>query len=266
MKISDDIRPKQNKKTEIEEPEKEEEIPKEDGELVSIKHGEDHDFVEEDLEEQKLIEEQKKLEHDDLKDYFYTDHNGKDYTERKKKRGGSSLGKWLIVLLILALVLIIVWQNLDSIKSYFGIKSSDNSSADSTEPYSNFSVTDSSSITDTPGTAAESGAASDTPVASETNAAAATAKSSYSVSVLNGNGIKGSAAGVTSLIIAAGYTVSHTGNALKFSYTSTLIYYKTGKSSVATDIKSVLSDRTCELLEDNTIAGKYDIVVVVGKN
>lgn len=265
MKISDDIRPKQNKKTEIEEPEKEDEAPKEDGELVSIKHGEDHDFVETDIEEQKLAEEQKKSEHDDLKDYFYTDHNGKDYTEKKKKPKGGSLGKWLVFLLILALVLIIVWQNLDSIKSYFGIKSSDSSSTDSTEPYSDFSVTDSGTAADTSGTAAESSAATDTSSA-ETDAAAAPAKSSYSVSVLNGNGIKGSAAAVTSSLTAAGYTVSHTGNALKFSYTDTLIYYKTGKSSAATDVKSVLSDRTCELLEDNTITGKYDIVIVVGKN
>ena len=265
MGISDDIRPKQNKKPKIEEPEEEIVEEKEEGtELISIKHGGDHDFVDEDIEEQKYLEEQKKNDNDEFRDYFYTDHNGNDYTKEKagNKKSGSSLGKWLIVLLILALILIIVWQNIESIKSYFGIQSSQSSSSNDTEPYSNFSVTDTTATVEKE----TESVATETPASAETAVATTPAKSSYLVSVLNGNGIKGSGAGVSSSLTAAGYTVSNTGNALKFTYINTIIYYKTGKLSVATDIKTVLADRTIELSEDNTISGKYDIVVVVGKN
>lgn len=262
MGISDDIRPK---KAKTKEPKTEKKVGKElapgDGEAVLIKHNEGHDFVESDIEEQlekqKADEEarknrQEKTAHDDLSDYFYRT------PERREKK--SSAGKWIIAFLIIALVGIIIWQNLDTIKSYFGIEASEQDSSDPPDLYSNFSVTD------TPADTSADASATLQQAAPAEAAAEAPAKSTYTISVLNGNGVKGTAASVAATITAAGYQVSNTGNALKFSYTSTIIYYKTGKVAAASDIKNILASRICELSEDNSVTGNYDIVVVVGKN
>ncbi|MFA7244363.1 MAG: LytR C-terminal domain-containing protein [Patescibacteria group bacterium] len=271
MGIADDIRPKKNKKKIAEESEEVKEPEIGDGELVSISHGKGHDFVASDIEEQLEREKNERNEydedseydedneHENMSDYFYRNSRIK---EPKTKRKGS-FGKWLILILVLALVGIIIWQNLDSIKSYFGIANSkENTNTDNSNLYSDFSVNSSSQPTSQP-TVQEN----TTPNASSDSTAAAETpdKSIYTISVLNGNGIKGSAAGVTSALANAGYTVTNTGNALKFSYINSIVYYKTGKADVANAIKTVLSDRTIELSEDNTITGNYDIVIVVGK-
>jgi hypothetical protein len=92
-------------------------------------------------------------------------------------------------------------------------------------------------------------------------------KSTITISVLNGSGVKNSAQTVANTLTSAGYNVAGTANARSFNYTKTFIYYKTGKLEQANLVQGSLSDRQTEVQLSNSVVGaKYDIVVVVGKN
>lgn len=90
-------------------------------------------------------------------------------------------------------------------------------------------------------------------------------KSQITIEVLNGNGISGSASSVRDTLVAAGFNVDRVANAYSFSYQTSQIYYKTGKNAEADLVKSTLSSRQCDLLNDDSVVGNYDIVVVVGQ-
>ena len=103
-----------------------------------------------------------------------------------------------------------------------------------------------------------------TPIAN-TNQAVAPDKSTIKINLLNGNGIKNSATSVKSTLVAAGFKISNVANAKNFAYPKTEIYYNTGKVDDANLVKAALSSRTTELVESADIAGKYDVVIVIGK-
>lgn len=86
------------------------------------------------------------------------------------------------------------------------------------------------------------------------------------IQVLNGSGTKGEAGKVASLLKAAGYSISSTGNADTFDYQKTVIQIKKSKASFATQLKKDLSasytvDPTVQTLAESTDA---DAIVIVG--
>lgn len=94
-------------------------------------------------------------------------------------------------------------------------------------------------------------------------AAAAIDPSTLKVRVLNGSGVSGAAATASDVLSAASIPVSSTGNAKKFSYSSTMIYYPTGKKEAAELVAKALADYSPQL-EENAVADGYDALVVVG--
>ncbi|OQB05950.1 MAG: hypothetical protein BWY19_00617 [bacterium ADurb.Bin212] len=90
-------------------------------------------------------------------------------------------------------------------------------------------------------------------------------KSAVQVKVLNGNGISGSAATVQKILVDNGFIIDGVSNASNFNYESTTIYYNTGKSPEAELIKGILSGYTVTMFENPQVAGKFDVIVVVGK-
>lgn len=181
-----------------------------------------------------------------------------DYHQPKKQ--GNPMTKW-VILLILVLTTLLVWQNWSKISKAIGWESNPESSNKSLPNYSsttkNTDYTSSSTSINTP---------TDTPT--QNTSATTTAdidKSKITIQILNGNGISGSANNVKTQLVNAGFTVDSVKNAYKFTYQSSIIYYKTGKNAEADLVKSALSDHQCELINDDSIAKNYDIVVVVGK-
>lgn len=92
------------------------------------------------------------------------------------------------------------------------------------------------------------------------------ASKTLTIQVLNGSGTKGEAGKVASLLKAAGYSISSTGNADTFDYQKTVIQIKKSKASFATQLKKDLSvsyivDPTVQTLAESTEA---DAIVIVG--
>jgi LCP family protein required for cell wall assembly len=88
------------------------------------------------------------------------------------------------------------------------------------------------------------------------------ASSSIHVDVLNGNGTSGVAAAVSSALTRAGYTVSGTGNASSFSYTTSQIEYAPSHQAVARQFATAISGPT-QLVSDPSLSGD-DLVFIVG--
>lgn len=205
-------------------------------------------------EPEENVEEPENEPEDELK----AKYDEEDYHQPKKH--GNPMTKW-VVLLILVLIALLVWQNWSKISKAIGwgdnTTSNDaslpnyNSSTKGTDYTSSSTGTDTSTSTSTPSTSPATTPSID--------------KSKITIQILNGNGVKGSAAAVKTQLVNAGFTVDSVKNALKFSYPSSIIYYKTGKSAEADLVKSTLADRQSELTNDDKIVGNYDIVIVVGK-
>jgi hypothetical protein len=90
-------------------------------------------------------------------------------------------------------------------------------------------------------------------------------KSTILIKVLNGNGISGSAATLQKVLVDNGFSIDSVTNASNFNYETTTIYYNTGKSPQAELIKNALSAYTVTMFENPQVAGKFDVIVVVGK-
>ena len=97
---------------------------------------------------------------------------------------------------------------------------------------------------------------------STSNAASTIAPSLIDVRVLNGDGTSGLAGTVSTDLKNAGYTVSGTGNAGSFSYTTSQIQYAPGHENVATQFESSISGAT-QLVSDSSLSGN-EIVFTVG--
>ena len=95
---------------------------------------------------------------------------------------------------------------------------------------------------------------------------AAIDKASIKVSVLNGNGIRGEASQIRDTLVADGYIVPSVANARKFTYQTTIIYYRPDFLPYANAIKALISTKTSELTESSDLTASYEIVVVLGKN
>lgn len=179
---------------------------------------------------------------------------------------------FIISVFVLALIAVLIWQNIDQIKTTLHINSNDSSSTNDQTPSSSgveivpgqdYTSTNDSAV---PATDSSTPDSSSTPSASNSNATPSpSALSGLKVSVLNGNGISGSAATVKDTLVAAGYTIDRVANASNFAYQSTTIYYATGKKPEADALAQVLSSRTVVLYLNNAVVGSRDIVVVVGK-
>jgi hypothetical protein len=85
-----------------------------------------------------------------------------------------------------------------------------------------------------------------------------------SVRIANGNGITGEGKRISDLLKTKGYTIDLVNNASK-NYTETIIYYKTGKESLAESLKEAISEEyTATIQKSDTIAGIYDAVIALG--
>lgn len=85
--------------------------------------------------------------------------------------------------------------------------------------------------------------------------------SSIHVDVLNGDGTSGLAATVSGDLVRAGYTVTGTGNASSFSYTTSRIQYAPGQQAVAEQLAASISGGT-ELSADAALTGRSVILTV----
>jgi len=171
------------------------------------------------------------------------------------------------------LVLILCWQNYASIKNIFIEEEPEASTQTTTQSSSTQTPSDSNPVAAETKTIVQSTVPTESTVPTSDAAATQTPpttttvidKSTISIKVLNGNGVAGRAAKVSSLLTTDGYKVLSTGNAKRFTYATTIVYFHEGKAAEANLVKETLNDYSVSLQQDNTIANKSDIVVVVGK-
>jgi len=164
-------------------------------------------------------------------------------------------------IVILVLIGVVIWQNLDTIKGYFNgsYKKQNDQNLNDIISSTNNSLNNYNSSEQNQTSQQNSGqqSAATTP---------AIDKSRIVISVLNGCGVKNAARNAADILTTAGFNVANTSNAKSFSYASSIIYYKSGKEAEANLVKEALADRVSETEKSDTIVGiKYDIVVVVGK-
>jgi hypothetical protein len=254
--ISDDIKPKKQKVENKPEPKTIEPI---DPDSVEVRVAKGRDRVSE-LYDSFLSDSHYYIgDHSDVSSPQPETPEHSDSSPPVKK--SSKLGI-VILFLALAIVGLLIWQSYPSLKSLYDDltgKTPENESADET-PYSNIPAQDYTSGSTNSSTMEDTG---------ETAAPASTEpainKASISIQVLNGNGISGSAADVEATLETAGFSVTSVTNAKKFTYTSSIIYYKTGKTDEANAVKDALPNLVTELENSDTLTTSYDIVIVVGK-
>lgn len=203
---------------------------------------------------------------DALRDSFFSNHAEKKSLKPSVKStvevvDGDIVGHqkrrytWIFIsVLALVLVGVIVYQNYSAITKLFGRDSTNTVATTSTTPTYEGTVDTQDQVVDS--------AATTTPAAT---APATTDKSTLKVEILNGNGITGTAAAVKTALTNAGYTISRVTNAKRFTYATSIIYYKTGQEAAATEMKTILSTRTVSIELNDLVAGAYDLVLVVGK-
>jgi hypothetical protein len=194
-------------------------------------------------------------------DFFdeYPESPKKNVLEKNRKKPFFSTSK-VIWFLIIALIAIVVYQNIGTIISIYEHKH--NPTAEKGEEKSN---TEDQYVSDTASNNDNSQSETTAQPSTSVEPAAVVDKSKISIEVLNGNGISGSADLVSEQLKTAGFTVSKVANARKFSYATTIIYYKTGKNAEADLVKTVLTDRESSTENSDALVGSYDIVIVAGK-
>lgn len=284
MGISDDIRPRKSMRAQethsFVHEKKPEPVPEE--EIEDLSETEEN---EEDTEEIKV----KNLDREEIKNSFFQNipikENKKEEAiskdmskvaksdeivsegEVKKFDHLLNLFLWIVCGLLLATL---IYINFDEIKSTFTKEDTKTSetpkvtiSKPTLEVYSGTVTTGATATTGTTGVAIATGAAVTTgitvpPIATTID------KKSIKMNVLNGNGITNSAVVVKNILVKAGFTVSSVANAKRFTYPTTIVYYKTGKEAEAELVKEALSTRsvTTELYDG---IGSLDLQVVVGK-
>lgn len=222
---------------------------------------------------------QKQIDERDDGQMFQASHDGdffantpigdSDKKVRKIKSGKGQINnnhRWvysvIIAIAICTLLSLVVWQNYATIKSYINgsYKNKNNQNLTDIINSTNDSNNNYNSGTQTPA------ASTDTTTTQTPTAAPTIDKSTITISVLNGSGVKNSASIVANTLKTAGFTIKSTGNARSFNYTKTYIYYKTDDVTKANLVKDSLPDRQTEVSKNTSVVGSaYDIVVVVGK-
>jgi hypothetical protein len=93
-----------------------------------------------------------------------------------------------------------------------------------------------------------------------------TTSKSLEIEVLNGSGTPGEAGKAASVLKAAGYTITSTGNADTFDYPQTVIQIKKSKQQLATQLKNDLSSSYTVDPKIQTLAetSDSDAIVIVG--
>lgn len=102
------------------------------------------------------------------------------------------------------------------------------------------------------------------PQAAQTPPAELTPPTSLSVKVLNGSGTAGVANSVAGVLKAAGYNVTGVGNARRFNYENSTIFYKSGRKYEAEAARNAISKPGATLEEENAVTDGVDLVIVVG--
>ncbi len=86
----------------------------------------------------------------------------------------------------------------------------------------------------------------------------------FSIQVLNGNGVRGSAGRWAMHLLSLGLPAHEIGNSPKNDYETTIIYYKPGAENMAIEVRRAFDRKV--FLQGQTNPGKYDIIVVVGRD
>ena len=181
------------------------------------------------------------------------------------KKQSSLLNIKFLWTLFVILLMILGWQNFDFIKKLFvketvSVETSQQATDTPTEQTSETSQAETQTTTPTtqaPTSPITTAPATPVPVAID--------KASITIKVLNGNGITGRAATVTSLLTTAGFKVSSTTNAKRFTYATTIVYFHDGKQAEADLVKAALPTYSVTTVMDNSVTSTTNLVVVVGK-
>lgn len=259
MGIAHDIRPKRNKHHDAEEvfvPKnlipKEKNEPKQDP-INPTPTKEDSAIPENDTLRGKLEDE-----------FFET----KPQTKTIPKSAQSEHKTWKIILWIILFITIIAYAAYESNRRLRRSTSSSasDSSTDKTTTYTGEIIPQDYTSSDTTTQTTESPAAQSTATATTPTESVPSATITPPViKLLNGNGIVGAAQKAKDILEKAGYSVNTIGNAKKFTYTQTYIYYKTGREETAKAIQTTLSDYDTILQLSDAIVGTNDLVIVIGK-
>ena len=182
-----------------------------------------------------------------------------------------TLDKRYLFLLLIPICIIVILQNLSSLKdSFANNKANNNVNTSSDTIYDGEIIPQDYTVNNSNGTNTNAATVApqtqSTPPASADTTPAGVDKSSIKIKLLNGNGVSGSAASVKNTLETAGYTISVTKNAANFNYANTVIYYKTGQEQAAELVKSTFTARTVTTELSDSITGSYTLVIVVGKN
>ena len=214
--------------------------------------------------EEKLLKEDPSAKNNDADSFFESPRKNSTPPPSRKSSGIAKtlalLGLWLLVIFVLGFL---VYKNYASIKNLvIGAKTPpDAGEEEKLQSYEGV-IAQSQDYTATTGNAGET-AATGTTANTQTETSA---KATLKIKVLNGNGIRNSAATIRDILTNAGYSVEKIANASRYTYTKTYIYYKTGQESWATEIKSLFPNRVTEAVLSDAIVGNYDIVIVTGKS
>lgn len=90
-------------------------------------------------------------------------------------------------------------------------------------------------------------------------------KAALKIRVLNGGGVSGAGDAAKKVIEAAGFKVDSVGNAKKFSYETSYVYYPKDKKAEAELLSEAIKDKYSITTEENEVAAGYDALVVIGK-
>lgn len=158
---------------------------------------------------------------------------------------------WWIVLLIVSLVLGVVGYALAQkrLSDWLSLEPTASPTATAT-------VTP--SATPTP-----SASASTEPAPTPTATPATIDKAAVTLRVLNGTTTTGAAGKAKATLEAAGFSVRTVGNAKNQNYSSTYIYYQTGRRAEAEAVQAALPDYS-SVLEESTLAEPDMVLVVIG--
>jgi cytoskeletal protein RodZ len=216
--------------------------------------------------EDKIASESKNdSDQEEAEDFFKKETEPVPDKKPAKKRSIGRFMNWVAILLIIILFGYLLIQNFHKIESIVTGSNKTTSNTNTASQDTTSTSSDQSTTEINPQDYTATSTAQDTTTTTTPTATTPTLdKTSFTLQVLNGNGVSGSAASVKSALVAAGFNVTNTTNAKSFSYTQTYVYFKTGKDEAAAAVKDALSSRTVTTELSDTIAKTYDIVVVVG--
>lgn len=210
---------------------------------------------------------------DNLQDY-YNDYSEEEKTEpehehnqhksrKKHKSSEVNFGKIIFWIMALTLAGLLLWQNKSEIVNLVKVKIL--KQTPSSSPIESKTTDDYYTAEPTTNTNTNASLNINTnAVTTQTTTAPAIDKAGLKIEILNGNGIKNSGSTMKTTLENAGFTITNTANAKNFNYATSLIYYKTGKQAEANAVKAAMVGKDVTIENNDTLAGSYDIVIVLG--